>query len=120
MKNILKKTVSKKDFERIKNGEAIDIVYDITPYQCKKMRGFGLVCPYSLPFNETDRFCQKNGNICVSGKEVKFTECNIRLSKSDENIECDIIHMRGEYKDKPFFIITVIDKKQNNNLKNNE
>ena len=122
MKNILKKTVNKKDFEKLKNGETIDIVYDITPYQCKRLKGFGAVCPYSLPFNDTDRFCQKTGGICLSGKEVKYTECQIKLSKSDEVIECDVVYMRGEYDTKPFFIITVVDKEQNKNnkIKNNE
>lgn len=113
MKTTLKKTVNKKLFEDLKNGGVIDIKFDITPYQCKRMKGFGLVCPYSLPFDETDRFCQKSGSVCVSGKKIGFTECTVKLTKSEETIECDILQMRGEYKDKPFFIISVIDKEQN-------
>lgn len=117
MKNILKKTVDKVSFETLKNGGVIDIKFDITPYQCKKMKGFGLVCPYSLPFSETERFCQKNGSVCISGKEIGFTECTIKLTKSEETIQCDILQMKGEYKDKPFFIISVIDKERNNKNK---
>lgn len=119
MKNILKKTVDKKSFEVLKNGGTIDIRFDVTPYQCKRLKGFGTVCPYSLPFNETDRFCQKHGCVCISGKEIKFTECIVKLTKSEETIDCDIIQIKGEYKDKPNFIINVKSKEQNtkeNNL----
>lgn len=114
--NILKKAVKQKDFDKLKNGEAINLEFDITPYNCNKLRGLGNVCPFSLPFNDENRMCQKNGQICCSGKILRYKDANIRLSKSDEEILCDVVHIKGQYDKKPLFVITVKVKENNKEL----
>lgn len=111
--NILKKVVKQKDFDKLKNGKTINLEFDITPYNCNKLKGMGNICPFSLPSSDENRICQKDGSICKSGVSLRYTEVEIKLSKSEEKILCDVTHINGEYKDKPNFIITVVNKENN-------
>ena len=98
MKNIFKRIISKKVYNGLIDGIIDYIEFELTPYWCKRIKGLYRVCPYSLPFNSENRFCQKYGKPCDSGKELKYFSAELKQAKSDNVLTCDINTMQLVFK----------------------
>lgn len=58
-----------------------EIVKPLSYNICKKIKGIGRICPYSMPSGYDDyRICQKNGAKCISG--LKIEKYNIKIYNS--------------------------------------
>lgn len=104
MKNIFKRTISKKIYNGLIDGTIEDIEFEMTPYWCKRIKGLSGVCPYSLPFNGENRFCQKYGKPCDSGKNLRYFNAELKQAKSDNILICEISTMQLSFKDDKLMI----------------
>ena len=65
-------------YDMIASGEKKTEYRELKEYWCKRIKGLGIVCPYTLPYKEGRKFCQKYGKECLSGctitqKDILFT-----------------------------------------------
>lgn len=104
MNDVLKRTISKKVYNGLIDGTIGYIEFELTPYWCKRIKGLSGVCPYSLPFNGENRFCQKYGKPCDSGKILKYFNAELKQAKSDNILICEISTMQLSFKDDKLMI----------------
>lgn len=97
---VLKKTISKKTYESLLNGGVDEIELEITSYWCKRIKGLTVACPYSLPFTDkNNKLCQKYGTPCLSGKTLRYYTAELKQSKSEKVLICDIETMQFVFND---------------------
>lgn len=66
-------------YDKIENGEKKVEYRELKPYNCKRIKGLGIVCPYAMPSGKKEtRICQKDGKECVSGCQITQSMVNFR------------------------------------------
>lgn len=72
-------------YDMIASGVKKEEYRELKEFWCKRIKGLGLVCPYSLPYHEGKKFCQKFAKVCVSGTQI--TQKDILFHRGRGNAE---------------------------------
>ena len=84
--DIISIPVSKTEMEQLLDGSTCEVVRPLKDTLCKKIRGLGIICHYSMPSNEVNtRICQKTGEKCVSGLMINKYNVKFYCSSTKES-----------------------------------
>lgn len=72
-------------YDMIASGIKKEEYRELKEFWCKRIKGLGIICPYTLPYYDGKKFCQKFAKVCLSG--TKITQDSVLFHRGRGNEE---------------------------------